>query len=121
MEPAIPTGSIIYTVQKNLYNPSDIIVFNQDGKVITHRIVGVETVDSEIFYKTKGDANDREDRVLVGRREIVGTTMISLPQIGKIVMTFQTPIGFAAGIVLPTLLFLSLEIRKYKREVSLGV
>lgn len=118
MEPAIPTGSIIYTVQKSFYNNSDVIAFNQDGRVITHRIVGIEPIGNEIFYKTKGDANNVEDSSLVNRNDIVGATMVSLPTLGKVVTSFKTPIGFAAGIVLPALLFIGMELWSIKREIE---
>ncbi len=118
MEPTIPTGSIIYTVQKSFYNPLDIIAFNQGDRVITHRVVGIETVGSEIFYKTKGDANNVEDSNLVNRRDVVGVTMITAPYLGKIVMSFKTPLGFAAGIVLPALLFIGMELWNIKKEIE---
>lgn len=118
MEPTIPTGSIIYTVQKSFYNPADVIAFNQDDRVITHRIVGIETIGNEIFYKTKGDANNVEDSNLVNRNNVVGTTMAIAPYLGKIVMSFKTPVGFAAGIVLPALLFIGMELWNIKKEIE---
>lgn len=122
MEPIITTGSIISAVPKFSYNPSDIVVFRQDDRVITHRIIGSEVVGNEIFYKTKGDANKVEDDSLVNRRDILGEAIIITPYLGKIIMLFKTPVGFAAGIVLPTLLFLGLELYKLKREnMSLGI
>lgn len=120
MEPAIPTGSTIYTAKKSFYNPSDVIVFNHDERVVTHRIVGIETLGSEPFYRTKGDANSVEDSSLVNKNDIVGATFVSVPYLGRIVMLFKTPIGFAAGIVLPTLLYLASELIRVRKALALA-
>src|SRR4029079_14899624 len=67
MEPAIPTGSIIYTLAENFYSKGDVIAFNINEKVVSHRVLGVETVGNEIYYTTKGDANKTRDQNLVSR------------------------------------------------------
>lgn len=118
MEPAIPTGSIIYTVEKSFYNEQDVIAFNQDDRIITHRVVGIEVLGNEIFYTTKGDANSTEDSSLVNRDDVVGATMVHVPYIGKIIMSFKTPVGFAIGIVLPAFLFIGMELWNIKREIE---
>jgi len=116
MEPDIPTGSIIYTVVKDYYAVNDVIAFNQKSRVITHRIVGIETVGDEIFYRTKGDANDIEDSQLISKNEIVGETITVVPLMGKIIMAFKTPTGFAAGIVLPAIVYILMEIGNIRRN-----
>jgi len=110
MEPAISTGSLIYTFPKDNYSKNDIIAFKQGEKVITHRIIGFERVGSETFYQTKGDANRFTDENLVSPSEVLGATTIATPFMGNVLMFFKSPLGFAAGIVLPALLFLVLEL-----------
>jgi len=116
MEPSIPAGSIIYVPQKSFYNNSDVISFNQGGKVITHRVASIEKIGSETFYKTKGDANSVEDSILVSQNYVVGTTILTLPSVGKVIMLLKTPFGFAAVIVLPALLYLLIQIFYIRRD-----
>ncbi len=118
MEPAIPTGSIIYTFANSFYSKGDIIAFNTEDKVVSHRVLGITTVGNEIYYETKGDANDSRDQNLVARSDVVGATFLFVPYLGKLVMAFKTPIGFATGIVLPALLFVLLELWNIKREIE---
>lgn len=55
MSPTLPVWSIIMINQQDSYKSGDIITFRADeGKVVTHRVVGVNEDGS---IQTKGDAN----------------------------------------------------------------
>lgn len=118
MEPTIPTGSIIYTVKKDFYANNDIVAFEDRGRTISHRIVDVKGIGNEIYYATKGDANNVEDSDMIVRSNIVGATVFFIPYIGKIIMAFKTPIGFGIGIVVPSILFIAMELWTIKREIE---
>lgn len=118
MEPAVPTGSIIYTLQNNFYSKGDVIAFSKDDKTISHRVLGVSTIGNEIYYTTKGDANNSKDADMVSRSEVVGRTFFYVPYLGKIVMAFKTPTGFFIGIVLPALIFVLIELWNIKKEIE---
>lgn len=118
MEPSIPTGSIIYTLKDDFYSNGDVIAFEAEGKTISHRVMGIQTVGNEIYYATKGDANNSADGNLVPRENVVGKTYFFVPFLGKLVMSFKTPIGFAIGIVLPALLFILMELWNIKKEIE---
>ena len=71
------TGTInkgdIVIIDKEKFNPKkgDIIAFQEDGKIIIHRVVRV--IDKkEGMYKTKGDFNKNEDSWVVKKENIVG-------------------------------------------------
>jgi len=118
MEPSIPVGSIIYTKSEDFYSPNDVIAFQKEGATITHRIVGMEAVGNELYYTTKGDANNAEDEDLVVRQDVVGKTLFFVPYLGKIIMSLKTPFGFVAGIVLPSLAFVLFELWNVKKEIE---
>ena len=64
MEPAIPTGSIVYVeeTEPSQAEEGDVIAFYSatgSGAVITHRVVQNRVVSGELI--TKGDANEKED------------------------------------------------------------
>lgn len=118
MEPSVPVGSIIYTMNQDFYTNNDIIAFKKEGSTITHRIVDTEVIGNELYYTTKGDANNAEDDDLVVRQDVVGKTFFSVPYLGKIVMSLKTPIGFTIGIVLPALVFILMELWRIRQEIE---
>lgn len=117
MEPAIPVGSIIYTKSQDFYSEKDVIAFKKDSEIISHRIVNLKAIGNELYYTTKGDANNVTDGDLVARGDIVGKTFFFVPYLGKAVMSLKTPIGFSLGIVLPALFFTLSELWNIKNEI----
>ena len=64
MEPAIPTGSLVYVrnTAPSGIEKGDVIAFYgslENGSIITHRVVSNNSVSGE--FVTKGDANAKED------------------------------------------------------------
>ena len=135
MEPTIPVGSIIYTLKTSSYQKGDVIAFETGGLTITHRIAGVKNESGkdisllvspiegvkkaeELFYQTKGDANNKEDSKLVPQRNISGQVLTYLPYIGKVVFFLKTIPGFLILIVLPVLIFIGSELWKIKKELE---
>ena len=99
MEPEFSAGDLIYvrSVDYRDLKEGDIITFMLSEDVIaTHRIVGVvpdENDPAVIRYRTKGDANDSEDGTMVHYKNVVGTPVYSLPQMGYVANYIQTPPG----------------------------
>ena len=89
MEPALPTGSIVYVehVEPETVEPGDIIAYNVDGSVITHRVVENHFVEGE--YVTKGDANEKEDFSNVSYRDLIGRVKYHFPVIGHYLMLYS--------------------------------
>lgn len=134
MEPLIPTGSTIYTFKNQNIYKGDIISFERNGINITHRVVEVvdingnraTTLDSpvnkknlgEVMYRTKGDANDSVDSELVRNDQVVGKAVIHLPFLGFISATVKSMPGFIILIVIPTFVFIGMELWNIKREIE---
>ena len=56
MEPKIKTGSIVTVRPANDYKVNEIITFNKEGNLVTHRIIDIEEVKEKgntIFYTVK--------------------------------------------------------------------
>ena len=64
--------------EKNKLRKGDIIVFNEDNHVITHRIVQVK----EGVYITKGDNNSTKDLSKKTKNDIVGKVELRIPYLG---------------------------------------
>ena len=58
MEPTISTGSLILVDTDVVLYTEDIVTFQKQDSIITHRIV--RQIDDQRFI-TKGDANDSDD------------------------------------------------------------
>ncbi len=108
MEPVIPRGSIIYTLQKTNYAIGDIITFERNSKFISHRITDLVAVGRNIYYSTQGDANKVHDEDLVPLSKIDGRITAVIPVIGNIVLFYKTPVGLLTGTVLPMILLMGI-------------
>lgn len=105
MEPKIHTGSIVFIKPAKEYKIDDIITFNEAGKKtpITHRIVEMRALEGNVFYKTKGDANNASDAEEINKNQIIGKVLFDLPYLGYAVDAIRKPIGFMTIIVIMAL------------------
>lgn len=116
MEPAYHTGSLIYVKKVDPFTiqPGQPITFLLDeDTVATHRVVGVVSDEEDpgvIRFRTKGDANEAEDGVLVHYKNVIGTPVFSIPCLGYLADYIQHPPGMyvaiSAGAILLLLVFL---------------
>ncbi|MCR2047707.1 signal peptidase I [Acetatifactor muris] len=96
MEPAIPTGSLVYIREGKPEEAvaGDVIAFYggaQSGSIITHRVVENRVVMGEIV--TKGDANEGPDMNPVPYGHYLGKVEHSIPEAGKTAAVFTSPAG----------------------------
>lgn len=111
MEPAIPTGSLIFVRPSAGYVTGDIItVRTGDQKTVTHRIIEVLLTDIGPAYRTKGDNNEEADPVEIQLADIVGKTLLTVPYLGYPVAHAQTRTGFLTLIFIPALLIILSEL-----------
>ena len=116
MEPAYPTGSLIYVKEVDVHQlkEKDVITFMIDEDTIaTHRIIEVlvdEEDSSVVRFRTQGDANDSPDGSLVHYKIVIGSPIFCVPYLGYVANFIQNPpgkylsIGF--GAILLVLVFL---------------
>ncbi len=97
MEPALPVGCVQVTkpVHPEDIKVGDIITFRSptDGKLMSHRVTAVE-VDESYQFRTKGDANEDVDPILVPSENVVGRVCFKVALVGYVVEYLKTPIGF---------------------------
>lgn len=116
MEPTYHVGSLIYVknVDYTKLESGDVITFMLDeNTVATHRIVEVvpdENDASVVRFRTKGDANSAEDGSLVHYKNVIGSPVFTIPQLGYLANYIQNPPGtyvaVSAGAILLLLVFL---------------
>ncbi|MBR6789847.1 MAG: signal peptidase I [Oscillospiraceae bacterium] len=104
MEPTYPTGSLICVrpVETAELETGDIITYLvSDNTLVTHRIAGVvpDGQDPSVLrFRTKGDANETEDMLLVHQNNVVGTPFFCIPGVGYVVEYIRRPPGIFAAV-----------------------
>lgn len=105
MEPAYPTGSLIYVkaVDASDLRVNDVITFSiSPGVIATHRIVEIvpdEQSPTQVRYRTKGDANRDVDAALVSANNIIGKVVFAAPQLGYVANYIQQAPGIYVAIL----------------------
>lgn len=106
MEPAIPVGSAIYVkaASPEEIETGDIIAFQKNGSVITHRVAQNHPEEKEFI--TKGDANRTEDMTPTPYGSLIGKEIFHIPYAGVLMTVLSGTAGkiyavlFAVGGVL---------------------
>ena len=96
MEPELPVGSVcLVDCQQKEPEAGDIISYKAKDTIITHRVI--EKTDDG--YITKGDSNSVADPGIVKSKQIFGTVICSIPQVGYAVMFMRTLKGIVLTII----------------------
>lgn len=118
MEPTIPTGSLIYVVDKDFQSVKvgDILTYKSGSAVVTHRAYEIFTdADGKITsIRTKGDANSSPDgsetEGNVKQGNLIGQTVFWIPLLGYIAYFVQTGAGIYFVIGLAALVILMIIV-----------
>lgn len=120
MEPELNIGDIVFVKEDNNINVGDIISFNVDGAIVTHRVIEIIEQESEIYYKTKGDANNAVDTELNLYKNIEGKYSFKIPKIGKVVMFLQSKFGIVTILVLLLGVYFFIPHKEEKHFITKG-
>ena len=101
MEPAIPTGSLVYVkyIQPEEIQTEDVIAFygtDADGSIVTHRVVSNSAAMGNFI--TKGDANSDNDMNTIPYANYIGKVQLSVPKLGGIFQTITGTNGKIAAV-----------------------
>ena len=110
MSPALPIGAevVLRPAQAEDLAIGDVIAFHKPGRVndvITHRIVGIETVRGEQRFVTKGDANPVPDAWRIRVRGSGWREVAAIPYAGYVVQALRSPLARLALLALLVLWF----------------
>ena len=96
MNPIFDRGSVVITEQVNEkydnYNKlkeGEIIAFKAEKNIVVHRLIRIVNTDNEVYYYTKGDANEEEDNYLIKKENIIGIVRFKIPYIGYPTVLFS--------------------------------
>lgn len=125
MYPEIESGDLIicHTAEAEEITEGDVIAFfdpaGNGTTIVTHRVIEIVDDNGEIQFKTKGDANNTEDRMLVSADDLVGVYQKSIPGIGHVAMFMQTPVGLIICVGVPVVLIIIYDVvrrRSYDKK-----
>jgi signal peptidase I len=96
MEPIIYRGdAVIFKKVNNTeeLKVGDILVFKNNNKFITHRIVSIDENNNTITFTTKGDNNDDIDEFVTHEEDVIGVVRIKIKYIGLPTLWLQDLLG----------------------------
>ena len=127
MDPEIKSGDIIIVKQIDgaEVKKDDVISFfdpaGNGTSVVTHRVVDRKEENGEIFFQTKGDANNIEDRRWVSENALVGKwTERRIPVVGHVALFMQSTWGLLLCIFLPLGLFVGYDVMRRRKQASVA-
>lgn len=116
MYPEIESGDLIICHTEDAANikDGDIVAFfdpaGNGSSIVTHRVLEVTEENGGIAFRTKGDANNTEDKMLVPAENLVGVYQNRIPGAGNIAMFMQSTTGLIVCVVLPIILLVAYDI-----------
>ena len=126
MYPVIESGDLIIcrTEEPENIQVGDVIAFfdpaGNGSSIVTHRVVEVTEQNGEIAWRTKGDNNNTEDRLLVPADKLVAVYHDTrLAGFGNVALFMQTTPGLIVCVVCPILLLVGYDmVRRRMYEKS---
>ena len=117
MYPQIQSGDLIicHTAEPEEVEENDVIAFfdpaGNGSTIVTHRVIEVTELNGKIAWRTKGDNNNTEDRLLVTADKLVavyeGTRLAGF---GNVALFMQTTPGLIVCVVCPILLLVGYDM-----------
>ena len=118
MEPELYVGDIVIVKDlkyEDKINKDDVISFRQGQTIITHRVSEVVNINGVEKYRTKGDNNNTEDIMIIGRESIEGKVVNKIKSLGKTVLALRNT-TLIIVIVLFYYVFLVFDQKKQNRK-----
>ena len=110
MEPTLSVNDLVFVAEEESYEEGDVIVFQDGGHLIIHRIVDIN--GEQII--TQGDANNVADGP-IEVSGICGKMVFHIPGLGMLIQMIKTPVGIFVVFGLAVLLS-EASFRKTKEE-----
>jgi len=86
MTPTLMQGDLVLALPRvdEITNGTIIVFQSPFGGFEVHRVEEVKSIEGNIYYKTKGDANNQTDSFLVSRERVVGQVNYIIPKLGTL-------------------------------------
>ena len=127
MEPNIKVYDVILDTRvddpKNV-KVGDVITFIStgslsNGMVITHRVIDIINENGNLRFRTKGDNNQSPDGALVESENVLGKTLLRVPQLGRVQFLLASKGGWFIIVMIPAFGVIIYDILKLFKVSSL--
>lgn len=119
MEPTLNVNDVVVVQKIRPFElqKGDIITFEQDGRIISHRIVDITKEKGIIKFKTKGDNNQIPDLDLIEEGQVYGKVLFKIEKIGEAISYIQNARGFINIAIFIIIIFILVSLRdKHKNN-----
>ena len=116
MYPEIKSGDLIIcdTATAADVKQNDVISFfdpaGNGTSIVTHRVIEIVEEDGQTKFRTRGDNNNTEDKMLVPAENIVGIYKMRIAGAGNVAMFMQSTAGLVVCVILPIILLIGYDI-----------
>lgn len=118
MFPNIKNGDtiIVKEVEQEKLKVGDVISFQREEEIITHRIIEVIGLNEKKEYITKGDNNNIQDDNTIKYEDIEGLAILRIPLLGKIIILLENKIYLIFLILIVIILLVHTKRVQEKKE-----
>ena len=116
MYPKIESGDLIICnmVEAQDIKVNDVISFfdpaGNGTSIVTHRVVEIFEENGEIFFRTRGDNNNTDDKEPVPAENLVGIYRMRIAGAGNVAMFMQSTTGLIICVMMPIILMVGYDI-----------
>ena len=118
MEPTLYKDDVVFVKKCDIseLKKGDIITFEQDNRVISHRIINITKEKSVVKFETKGDNNEIVDPDKVTEEQVYGKVLYKVGKIGQAVSYIQNARGFINVVIFAIIVYILVSLRDNKKN-----
>lgn len=118
MEPTLEVNDVVVVrkCEKSQLQKDDIITFQQEGRIISHRILDITKEKGIIKFETKGDNNQIPDPDKVEAGQVYGKVLFKIRRIGKIVNYIQNVRGFINIAIFVVIIYILVSLKDKQKN-----
>jgi len=112
---SFPSGSMLILKKAKDIEVGDVIAYrdpaSMENAIVTHRVIQIVPGENgEVYYHTKGDANNMADASAVPANKIIGEYFLHIPHMGNFALFLQEPVGMLLFIGVPVIAFILYDV-----------
>ena len=118
MEPTLEKDDVVIVKKSDpsILQKSDIITFQQEDRIISHRIIDIIKINDMIKFRTKGDNNEIADPNLIESGEVYGKVVFTIKKVGNIITYIQNIRGFLNVAIFIIIIYILVNLRDKQKN-----
>ena len=118
MEPTFEKDDVVIVKKSDpsILQKSDIITFQQEDRIISHRIIDIIKINDTIKFRTKGDNNEIADPNLVESGQVYGKEVFTIKKVGNIITYIQNIRGFLNVAIFIIIIYILVNLRDKQKN-----